>query len=98
MAYEASSCGFVLRDEAEGRGLHCEVLAPTKMENPSSSENIRMTTAMPRMCWRSCARTCWRGNRLPTVWIPDLQIRDDRELVRARVELVEKQTRLKAQI
>src|SRR5689334_5684130 len=32
MAYEASSCGFVLRDEAEARGIVCWVLAPTKMD------------------------------------------------------------------
>ena len=32
MAYEASSCGFVLSDEAEAAGIECWVLAPTKME------------------------------------------------------------------
>src|SRR5688572_1061366 len=32
MAYEASSCGFILRDEAVARGIACEVLAPTKMD------------------------------------------------------------------
>ena len=29
MAYEASSCGFVLSDEAEALGIKCWVLAPT---------------------------------------------------------------------
>jgi transposase len=32
MAYEASSCGFVLRDQAQAAGIDCRVLAPTKME------------------------------------------------------------------
>src|SRR6516225_3791689 len=32
MAYEASSCGFILHDEAESMGMECHVLAPTKME------------------------------------------------------------------
>src|SRR5215475_5815092 len=32
MAYEASSCGFILSDEAGGMGIQCWVLAPTKME------------------------------------------------------------------
>ena len=27
------------------------------------------------------------GNRLPTVWVPDQQTRDDRELIRTRLEL-----------
>ena len=38
------------------------------------------------------------GNRLPTVWVPDRQTRDDRELIRARLDLTEKQTQIKAQI
>src|SRR5215470_7151794 len=32
MAYEASSCGLILHDEAKGLGIECHVLAPTKME------------------------------------------------------------------
>jgi hypothetical protein len=39
-----------------------------------------------------------RGNRLPAVWIPDKQVRDDRELIRTRLELAEKQTTLKSQV
>ena len=38
------------------------------------------------------------GNRLPTIWVPDQQTRDDRELIRTRLELVEKQTEIKSQI
>jgi transposase len=38
------------------------------------------------------------GNRLPTVWVPDAQTRDDRELIRARLEMTEKQTAVKAQV
>jgi transposase len=38
------------------------------------------------------------GNKLPRVWVPDRQLRDDRELVRTRQELSEKQTQVKAQI
>jgi transposase len=38
------------------------------------------------------------GNRLPTVWVPDPQLRDDRELIRTRLELSDKQTKVKAQI
>jgi transposase len=38
------------------------------------------------------------GNRLPVVWIPDAQRRDDRELTRLRNDLTEKATQIKAQI
>ena len=35
---------------------------------------------------------------LPWVWVPDGQTRDDRELIRTRLEMAEKQTQLKSQI
>jgi transposase len=38
------------------------------------------------------------GNPLPDVWIPDLQTRDDREVVRARLDAAEKVAAVKAQI
>lgn len=38
------------------------------------------------------------GNPLPTVWVPELETRDDRELLRTRMGLAEKQTQVKAQI
>ena len=53
MAYEASSCGFVLKDEADQRGMLCHVLAPTKMESRSIREGRRTTIGMRRMCWRN---------------------------------------------
>jgi transposase len=38
------------------------------------------------------------GRALPAVWIPDLQTRDDRELIRHRLQLAEQRTRIKNQI
>ena len=38
------------------------------------------------------------GNELPDVWVPDRQTRDDREVVRARLDLSEKLTALKTQV
>jgi transposase len=38
------------------------------------------------------------GNELPAVWIPDRTVRDDRELVRARLDAGDKLTALKAQV
>ena len=38
------------------------------------------------------------GTELPAVWVPDRQTRDDRETVRAREDLSQKQTVLKTQI
>ena len=98
MAYEASSCGFILRDEAEARGVECWVLAPTKMEKSIEQRKHKNDDRDAEDVLEKLRAHVLAGNRLPTVWIPDAQTRDDRELVRTRVELVEKQTRLKSQI
>jgi len=98
MAYEASSCGFILRDEAEARGIRCWVLAPTKMEKSLEQRKHKNDDRDADDVVEKLRGHVLAGNRLPTVWIPDQQMRDDRELIRTRVELVEKQTRLKTQI
>jgi transposase len=98
MAYEASSCGFILRDEAEAQGIQCGVLAPTKMEKSVEQRKHKNDDRDAEDVLEKLRAHVLAGNRLPQVWIPDAQIRDDRELVRTRGELVEKQTRLKTQI
>lgn len=98
MAYEASACGFVLRDEAEAAGVECWVLAPTKMEKSVEQKKHKTDDRDADDVVEKLRGHVLAGNRLPKVWVPDPQMRDDRELVRARVELTEKQTALKAQI
>lgn len=98
MAYEASSCGFILSDEAQARGMRCWVLAPTKMEKSVEQRKHKNDDRDADDVLEKLRAHVLAGNRLPTVWIPDAQMRDDRELVRSRLELVEKQTRLKTQI
>lgn len=98
MAYEASSCGFVLRDEAKAEGIDCKVLAPTKMEKSleqkkNKNDDRDADDVLEKLRGHELA-----GNRLPTVWVPDPQTRDDREFVRTRLELGEKQTEVKTQI
>jgi transposase len=98
MAYEASSCGFVLSDEAEAEGIRCSVLAPTKMEKSAEQRKHKNDDRDADDVLEKLRAHVLAGNRLPTVWVPDRQTRDDRELIRTRVELVEKQTKVKAQI
>lgn len=98
MAYEASSCGFVLHDEAERRGIPCRVLAPTKMQKSAEQRKNKNDDRDADDILERLRAHALAGNRLPTVWIPDVATRDDRELVRARLELTEKQTKLKTQI
>lgn len=98
MAYEASSCGFVLSDEAEALGMKCWVLAPTKMEKSVEQRKHKNDDRDADDVLEKLRGHVLAGNRLPSVWIPDLQTRDDRELIRTRLELGEKQTQIKAQI
>jgi transposase len=98
MAYEASACGFVLRDEAEAMGIQCWVLAPTKMEKSVEQRKQKNDDRDADDIVEKLRGHILAGNRLPTVWIPDQQTREDREPVRCRLELGEKQTAVKAQI
>ena len=98
MAYEASACGFVLSDEAEGQQIRCWVLAPTKMEKSVEQRKQKNDDRDADDVVEKLRGHVLAGNRLPVVWAPDRQRRDDRELIRTRLELSEKQTKLKSQI
>jgi transposase len=98
MAYEASSCGFILCDEAQHQGIVCYVLSPTKMEKSVEQRKHKNDDRDAEDILEKLRAHMLAGNRLPTVWIPDMKTRDDRELVRTRLELGEKQTQLKCQV
>jgi transposase len=98
MAYEASSCGFILRDEAEAAGIACKVLAPTKMEKSVEQRKNKNDDRDADDVLEKLRAHVLAGNRLPTVWVPDRETRDDRELLRARLAMSERQTQVKAQI
>jgi len=98
MAYEASACGFVLSDEAEAMRVQCWVLAPTKMEKSVEQRKQKNDDRDADDLVEKLRGHVLAGNRLPTVWVPDNQTRDDRELIRTRLELAEKQTQVKAQV
>jgi transposase len=98
MAYEASSCGFVLRDQAQAVGIDCRVLAPTKMEKSVEQKRNKNDDRDADDVLEKLRGHVLAGNRLPTVWVPDLETRDDREVLRARLALSERQTQVKTQI
>jgi transposase len=98
MAYEASSCGFILHDEAKSAGIDCKVLAPTKMEKSVEQKRNKNDDRDADDVIEKLRGHVLAGNRLPTVWIPDTETRDDREVLRSRLALTERQTQVKAQI
>lgn len=97
-AYEASGQGFGLYDQLTAAGIECYVLAPTKIAR-SARRQREKTDEKDALDLLDLLRAhVLAGNQLPTVWIPDAKTRDDRELVRMRLEVGEKITALKAQV
>jgi transposase len=97
-AYEASGQGFGLHDQLTDAGFSCVVLAPTLIAR-SSKQRRRKTDERDALQLLELLRGhVLAGNPLPKIWIPDSQTRDDRDLVRMRLEVAGKVTALKAQV
>lgn len=96
--YEASGQGFGLYDELTEAGLTCHVLAPTRIAR-SSKQRKRKTDEQDAQQLLDLLRAhVLADTPLPTIWIPDATTREDREVVRMRLELANKQTRVKTQV
>jgi transposase len=97
-AYEASSQGFGLYDQLAAAGIEAYVVAPTKIAR-SARQEVEKTDERDALDLLELLRGhILAGNRLPAVWIPDAPTRDDRELVRTRLDVGEKITAMKAQV
>jgi transposase len=88
-AYEACGFGFGLHDELQAAGIESYVLAPSKMER-SPQHRKRKTDERDAQKILDLVRAfVLAGVELPSVWVPDVQTRDDRELVRLRLAVAE---------
>lgn len=97
-AYEASGLGFGLYDELTEAGITCHVLAPTKIARSAQHRRRKTDEEDAQQILQLLRGHVLAGNPLPTVWIPDTQTRDDRELVRLRMDLAQKKNAIKLQI
>ena len=97
-AYEASCLGFGLCDMLLDSGFECHVLAPTNIARPAHHRRRKTDEKDAKLILEVLRGHLLAGNRLPSVWIPDPKTRDDREIVRARIDATEKLTALKAQV
>lgn len=97
-AYEASGQGFGLCDQLTAVGIECYVLAPTRIARSTRRKKEKTDEKDALDLLELLRGHVLAGNRLPTVWIPDANTRDDRELVRMRLDVGEKITALKAQV
>ena len=96
--YEASGQGFILCDQLQAAGIECWVLAPTKIVRSNKEKRNKNDDRDADGLLGIVRGHVLAGTKLPSVWVPDLQTRDDRETVRTRLDLSEKQTKIKVQI
>jgi len=96
-AYEASCLGYGLYDKLTDAGIDCRVLAPTKIPRSSKHRKRKTDARDSNRLLEVIKGHILAGNELPDIWIPDLETRDDRELVRMRLEVGDKITAVKNQ-
>ena len=97
-AYEASCQGLGLYDQLSEAGFRCHVLAPTRIARSVKHRRQKTDEKDAERILEILRAHVLAGNELPDVWIPDKQTRDDREIVRCRLELADKQIVVKNQI
>jgi transposase len=97
-AYEASGQGYLLHDELFEAGIECYVLAPTKIKRSEQDKRNKTDVKDSRRLLELLRAHCLAGNELPKVMVPSPQQRDDRELLRCRLDLASEQQRNKNKI
>jgi transposase len=97
-AYEASYMGFGLYDELTDAGFDCHVLAPTKIARSVKHRRRKTDSRDADRVPEIVRGHMLAGNEMPAVWVPDHQTRNDRELVRMRLEVGSKIIAVKSQI
>lgn len=98
VAYEASGCGFRLFDILDEEGFSVSVLAPTHLPtSPKTRSNKTDKRDVVRIL-EVLRGHVLAGNDLPAVWVPSVELRDDREIVRMRLRLREDTSNVKNQI
>jgi len=96
--YEASGQGYGLYDLLTDQGIECYVLSPTHLPKTPKNRRHKTDARDAQMLLEQARGFVLAGNKLPIVWTPPQTLRDDRELVRARLETAEACTRIKLQI
>jgi transposase len=97
-AYEASGQGYGLCDLLHDQGVECYVLSPTHLPKTPKSAKRKTDARDAQMLLEQLRGFVLAGNPLPVIWTPPQRLRDDRELVRARIDAADDSTRIKLQI
>jgi len=98
VSYEASGSGFRLADILEEEGFEISVLAPSNLPSSQKTKSNKTDKKDAKRVVDVLRAHVLAGNDLPRVWIPSLEIRDAREIVRRRVQLGEQMSSIKNRI
>lgn len=97
-AYEASGSGYGLYDDLTKAGITCWVLAPTRLSRSPKQKRRKTDEKDAQRIVDVIRAHVLAGAELPAVWVPDKGLRDDRELVRMRLDVGVKVSRTRVQI
>lgn len=97
-AYEASSMGYLLHDELEAAGITCHVLAPSKIDRSPKGRATKTDETDAQKIFELLRGHLLAGNKLPSIWVPDDETRDAREITRARQDAQATLTRTKTKV
>jgi transposase len=97
-AYEASCLGYTLHDELQEAGIECHVLAPTGMARSPKHVRRKTDEKDAEQILDLLRAHVLAGAALPGIWVPDDQTRQDRMILRRRLELGQRVGRLKTRI
>lgn len=86
VAYEASSSGYLLWDEVTTVGIECHVLAPTKIKTLVEERKKKTDDKDALRIHEVLKNHVLAKSKLPSIWIPDDETRDAREIVRCRAD------------
>ena len=97
-AYEACGFGFLLHDELVAAGIECYVLAPSKILRSAHGRSHKTDERDAQAILDALRAFVLAGVALPSIWVPNLQARDDRELLRRRLAVGEDLSRAKTRV
>ncbi len=98
VAHEASTHGFCFYDDCRDAGIECFILAPTNMRKSKKDRKKKTDEHDAQLILETLRGHVLAGNKLPSIWIPDDETREDREVVRARLDVAQKLTGVKTQV
>jgi transposase len=98
IGYEASGLGYVLYDRAIEAGFRCAVLAPTELLRSTTGFKKKTDKKDARHIYETLRGHILAGNRLCSIWVPDKEFREDRDLVRTWYDIGKKIAQVKIQV